>query len=265
MEIGQLATAMKGVEAVWHLAGNIDIPGGLHQTDLDLRYSVVGTYNVLEAMRRSNVRDILFASSGAVYGNLSRDDQVSEDVGPLLPMSLYAAGKLGAESMISGYCHLFGLRGLIFRFGNIVGSRMTRGAIHDFIAKLSRTPDHLEILGDGHQRKPYLLVEDCLAAMGFAFQSASLTETQPVDIFNIAVDSTTSAQAIGHMVIEEMGLKGVSVTFTGGEQGWPGDQPQVRMSSAKLASMGWNASRTSDDAVREAIRRMLRQKVASGF
>jgi UDP-glucose 4-epimerase len=121
----------------------------------------------------------------------------------------------------------------------------------------------LEILGDGRQRKPYLLVEDCLTAMTWGYQRAGLENSKPVDIFNIAVDSTTSAHDIGRMVIEEMGLRDVSITFTGGEQGWPGDQSQVRMSGRKLADLGWHASKSSDDAVREAIGRLLRTELTS--
>jgi UDP-glucose 4-epimerase len=246
-----------GHDLVWHLAANTDIPGGFVQTDLDVKNCVLATYNVLESMRTTGVQRMIFSSTGAIYGELCRVDFSNESAGPLLPLSLYAAGKLGSEAFISAYCSLFDLRAWMYRFGNVIGARMGHGVIHDFIEKLRRDPTHLEILGDGRQDKNYFLVEECIAGMAYGFRTAHMTAEKPVDIFNLGADTLTGVKTIAKVVIEEMGLKDVKITYTGGERGWPGDQPQVHISSAKMHALGWKAQRSSDEAVRLAVQRMI--------
>jgi UDP-glucose 4-epimerase len=257
LDLDRVKAEITGHDLVWHLAANTDIPGGYVQTDLDVKNCVIATYNVLEAMRLTNVQRMLFSSTGAIYGELCRVEFSNETAGPLLPLSLYAAGKLGSEAFISAYCSLFGLHAWIFRFGNVIGSRMGHGVIHDFIEKLRRDPKHLEILGDGRQDKNYFLVEECIAGMAHAFRAAPMTADKPVDIFNLGADTLTGVKTIARMVIEEMGLEDVEISYTGGERGWPGDQPQVHISSAKMHGLGWKAQRSSDEAVRLAVQRMI--------
>lgn len=258
LDLDTLQRSMAGHDLVWHLAANTDIPGGYTNTDIDLKNCVIGTYNTVEAMRQNGLQRILFSSTGAIYGEICRTQATSENAGPLLPLSLYAAGKLSSEAFISGYCSLFDLRGWIFRFGNAIGSRMGHGVIYDFIQKLRRNPEELEILGDGRQEKNYFLVEECIEGMAHAFKHAALTTEKPCDIFNLGADSVTKVTTIAQIVIDEMGLKDVKIHFTGGERGWPGDQPQVHIVSKKMHEMGWYAKHTSDEAVRIAVQRMLR-------
>lgn len=253
----RLTAALDGVQAVWHLASNVDIPGGLADRRLDLDRSVAATLDVCEAMHAAGVADLLFASSGAVYGELGRDAPVDERSGPLLPVSLYAAGKLSCEAFLSGFGALLGLRAWIFRFGNVVGPRMTRGVIHDFITRLRADPTELRILGDGRQEKPYLLVEDCLAGMCHAYRHARLDAARPAAVFNLVGDDVTPVRRIAEIVAEEMGLTGVALRLTGGERGWPGDQPRIHMRSSAMPALGWRITRPSDEAVRLAARRLL--------
>lgn len=257
LELDVITAEMAGHDLVWHLAANTDIPSGFTRTDLDIKNCVLATHNVLEAMRTTGVQRILFSSTGAIYGELCRWDTSNETAGPLLPLSLYAAGKLSCEAFISAYCHLFGLRAWMFRFGNVIGYRMSHGVIFDFIEKLRANPHRLEILGDGRQEKNYFLVEECIAGMAHAFRHAPIDAEHPVDLFNLGTDSVTGVQTIASLVIEEMGLDGVEISFTGGERGWPGDQPQVHITSAKMNAMGWRAEKTSDEAVRLAARRVF--------
>jgi UDP-glucose 4-epimerase len=252
LENDTLTEAMKGHEIVWHLGANTDIPGGNKQVDLDLKYCAVATHSVLEAMRRNNIRQLLFSSSSTVYGELVRE-VTAEDAGPLLPVSLYGAGKLAGEGFISAYCELFGLRACIFRFGNVVGARMGHGIIYDFIHKLRHDPKELEILGDGHQEKNYFLVEDCLDGMLCALHNSKKT----CDVFNLGSPTTVRVSEIARIIIEEMGLKDVRLRYTGGERGWPGDVPRVFYDVSKINSLGWQAKYSSAEAVRIACRRLL--------
>jgi len=242
LDFSALEQAVKGHEIIWHLGANTDIPTGNRITDLDLNNCTIATRNVLEVMRHNSIDKILFASSATVYGDVP-PVALGETFGPLLPISLYGAGKLAGEGLISAYCHLFGLKAWIFRFANVVGARMGHGVIFDFIQKLRRNPNELEIFGDGKQEKPFFLVENCIEGMLCAF--------------NLGCESFTTVTRVAQIVSEEMGLKDVRFKYTGGRRGWPGDVPVVHFNVEKMKKLGWSASHTSDEAVRITARRLL--------
>jgi UDP-glucose 4-epimerase len=248
-----LQKAIAGQDLVWHLAANTDIPNGYNNTDLDLKNCVIGTYNVLESMKNNGIKPIIFSSSGAVYGDIS--ELITENTGPLLPISLYAAGKLSCEGFISAYCSLFDLRGWVFRFSNVIGNRMGHGVIHDFIHKLLKNPNELEILGNGQQEKNFFLVEECIDGMIFAFNNF---KEKPCNIFNLGSNTTTKVIKIAQIVMEEMGLKNVKVYFTG-ESGWPGDVQRSNICPVKINAAGWHVKHTSDEAIRIAVKRLLKE------
>lgn len=252
LEPAALLAAMAGHDAVFHLAANSDISLGRAETDRDLRQGTLASFHVLDAMRQLGIAEIVLASTSAVYGEHGPQPS-REDAGPLLPISLYGASKLASESLVSAFCHNFGMRGWIFRFANVIGARATHGALFDFIDKLRRNPRELEVLGDGRQAKPYLLVDDCVEGMLFGWRHA----TEWVNVFNLAVDGATSVREIAEILCDEMRLTGVTFTYAGGPRGWPGDVSQVRLDPAKLAALGWRAPRSSTEAVRDGVRRVL--------
>ena len=256
LDFDKLRKAMEGHEIVWHLGANTDIPGGNRVTVLDLNNCTVATRNVLEAMETNKMDKLLFASTACVYGD-APPQALSETFGPLHPINLYGAGKLACEGLISAYSHLFGISAWMFRFANVVGARMGHGVIYDFIQKLKKTPKELEILGDGHQEKPYFLVEDCIEGMLCAFRNA---DTQ-CDVFNLGCESFTTVSNIARIVTEEMGLAGVKFRYTGGKRGWPGDAPVIHFKAEKIKTLGWTAKHTSDEAVRIAAKRLLGKAV----
>jgi UDP-glucose 4-epimerase len=257
LDADKLLAAMQGHDLVWHLAANTDIIGGAEQPRRDLRDCVMATFNVLEAMRKAQIRQILFSSTGAVYGELCHDIATSEAGGPLLPVSTYAAGKIGSEAFISSFCSLYGLRGWMYRFGNVIGARMTHGVIFDFIRKLRENPKELLIKGDGRQEKNYFLVEECIDGMGYGFRNIPMTEDKPCDVFNLGTDSISRVVDIAQMAKEEMNLPDTRIVIEGTKRAWPGDQPRVHITVDRMRKLGWTAKRTSDQAVRIAIRRML--------
>jgi UDP-glucose 4-epimerase len=248
-----LKDAMPGHDVVFHLGANTDIPGGNQDTRIDLENEIIATYNVLEVMRQVRIRKLLFASSSTVFGEASVRP-TSEVVGPLLPISLYGAGKLACEGLISAYCHLFGMQAWVFRFGNVVGTRMGHGVIYDFVNKLRSNPKELEILGDGKQEKNYFLVEDCIDAMLFTFHNA---DPKGCEVFNLGCESTVTVSEIATIVAEEMGLRQVRFRYAGGQRGWPGDVPVVIYDMSKMKELGWPAKHTSSEAVRIAARRLI--------
>jgi UDP-glucose 4-epimerase len=254
LDFETLKGAMPGHDIVWHLGANTDIPGGNRITDLDLRNCTIGTYNVLEAMRQLNMNKLLFASSATVYGD-APGVALSEGFGPLLPISLYGAGKLACEGLVSAYSHLFGIQAWMFRFANVVGGRMGHGVIYDFIHKLRQNPVELEILGDGKQEKPYFLVEDCIDGMFCAFRNS----TSLYSVHNLGCESYSIVTRVAEIVAGEMGLSNVSFRYTGGKRGWPGDVPVVHFDVSEVKKLGWQAKHTSDEAVRIAARRLIQE------
>ena len=244
-------------DRVWHLAANSDISFGTTYTDFDLKGGTLVTYNILEAMRLAGTKEIVFASSGAIYGEPAVMP-TPEDYGPLFPISMYAASKIACETMITAFCHNYAMRTWIFRFGNIVGPFPTHGVIYDFIRKLKADPTHLKMLGDGNQSKPYVHVEDCLDGMMFGQEHAR----DEVNCYNLAVPDQTSVNEIAQWTIEAMGLTNVTIERSGTKRGWPGDVTQVKLDTRKMEALGWRPRMSSNEAVRRTIQECVAQLVA---
>lgn len=256
LDLPQLKKEIQGHDVVFHLAANPHVRLGETQTDLDLTQGIIATYNVLESMRQTDIKKIVFSSSSVVYGE-TNEPSLPETYGPTLPISLYGAGKLGAEGLISAFCGTFDFQAWMYRFANVVGARGTHGVIVDFIDKLRKNPRELEILGNGKQCKPYLYVSDCVQGIIFGFTNSH----EKTNLFNLSCDSTTTVTRIAEMVTEEMGLSQVAFNYTGGIRGWKGDVPRFELDAAKINALGWKATLTSDEAVRRAIRDVLHAKL----
>ena len=237
---------------VFHMAANSDIARGGADTGRDVRLTFLTTFEVLDAMRRHDVRQIVFASSSAIYGD--RADALTEDTGPLQPVSFYGAAKLAAEAYLSAFVHHFDFQAWICRFPNVAGERATHGVVYDFIQRLRKDSQRLQILGNGQQEKPYLYVRDLVEAILFIWRES----TEPLNCFNIGVPGATKVTRIAEMIVQEMGLSGVAFDYTGGERGWIGDVPRFQYDTTQLARLGWKAPRDSEASVRLAIQRILK-------
>jgi UDP-glucose 4-epimerase len=207
-------------------------------------------------MRRCGARELLFSSSGAIYGEPTVHP-TPEAYGPLFPISLYAASKLACEGLITAYCHNYDLQAWIFRFGNVIGPNPTHGVIHDFVLRLKADPTRLAILGDGSQAKPYVHVEDCLDGMMFGHDHAA----ERVNCYNLAVQDQTSVAEIAQWTLEAMGLDParVAVDYSGGKRGWRGDVPFVDLDTSRMQALGWEPRLTSSESVRRCIGEVVRQ------
>ncbi len=248
-----LKMKMKDADVVIHLAANPDVRIGEVDTKKDLYENVIGTYNVLEAMRINDIRDIIFSSSSTVYGESPINTK--EDYGPMEPISFYGASKLSNEAYISSFSHIFGLRGYVFRFANVIGPRGTHGVIYDFINKLKKNNKILEILGDGTQTKSYLYVNDCVDGMIFGYERSD----KNYNVFNLGSEDYINVKRIAEIVVEEMNLKGVKFIFKPGPEGrgWKGDVKTMLLSIEKIKKLGWIPKYKSEDAVRIATKKLL--------
>ena len=242
----------EGIDVVYHLAANPDIRLGTQVTDTDLKQGTIATYNVVESMRIHNVSTIMFASSSVVYGD-NAPMPTPEDHGPCLPISLYGASKNAGESLVSSWVGTFGLQGYIFRFANIIGDRGTHGVIFDFIHKLKRNPNELEVLGDGLQEKSYMEVGDCVDAILHVMAN----QHEPLNLFNLGSHDTCSVRRIAEIVVEETGCLNAEIVYTGGSRGWAGDVPRAMLGIDKMLETGFNVKYNSEEAVRHTARALI--------
>jgi UDP-glucose 4-epimerase len=254
-DLARLTTAMEGHDVVIHLASNPDIARAATEPDIDFREGTLLTNHVVEAMRRTGARTILYASGSGIYGDLG-EREAHEDTGPLIPVSTYGASKLAGEALISSYSYMFEIAGRAFRFGNVVGPHQTHGVGFDFIRQLMRTPQHLRILGDGTQSKSYIHVDDVLNAV-----LAALERTDAAfRAYNVATGDYITVREIAELAVEVMGLPVGSVTFeyTGGNRGWKGDVPIVRLNTDRIQGIGWTCNLKTKEALAASMRSMLR-------
>ena len=133
-----------------------------------------------------------------------------------------------------------------------MGERFTHGVIYDFVKRLRENSNELVVLGNGEQIKPYLYVKDLVNGIIFICNNSN----NMYNVYNIGVSSRTKVKDIANMVIQEMDLK-AKITYTGGDRGWVGDVPEFQYDLRKINSLGWSASRTSNEAVNIAIKRAL--------
>jgi UDP-glucose 4-epimerase len=253
-DLPALKAAMDGHDVVIHLASNPDIARAMTDPAIDFHQGTALTHNVVEAMRETSAKRILYASGSGVYGDLG-ELEAPEDHGPLVPVSTYGASKLAGEALISSYAFMFGLTGRVFRFGNVVGPRQTHGVGFDFARRLLTDPKHLRILGDGKQSKSYIHVTDVVGAVLMANER----EKADFQAYNVATGDYITVTEIADIAVECIGLPAGSVAYeyTGGDRGWRGDVPIVRLDTQRIQKLGWRCERSSREALKAAIDSML--------
>ncbi|BGI52968.1 MAG: NAD-dependent epimerase/dehydratase family protein [Candidatus Hamiltonella defensa (Ceratovacuna japonica)] len=243
------------ISEVWHLAANSDISAGVADGDIDLKDTFLTTVEILKAMKLHCVRELYFASSSAIYGDLG-DQQLHENIGPLMPISNYGAMKLASEALISASCEAELDKACVFRFPNVVGAPATHGVIYDFIHKLIANPDCLEVLGNGTQQKAYLHVSDLISAM---IAVRAKTDTSKRELINIGpIDKGVTIKWIAEQVISRINPL-AQIKYGKGNKGWIGDVPKFHYSTEKLQSYGWQPKLGSAEAVRCAINEIADQ------
>lgn len=252
LNFSSLCKIVKGYDFIFHFASNSDISKSEKQPDIDFNLGIVTTYNLLEAMRKNNIKKIIYSSGSGIYGN-DASKNPEENHGPLLPVSLYGASKLASEALISSYCHMFNMQSWIFRLANIVGKSQTHGVCFDFIKKLKTNSKNLLILGDGNQSKSYIYISDVINAF---FHLANETN-DIVNVFNIASKDTILVREIADIIINEMNLKNVQIEYTGSKAGWNGDVPLVKLNVNKAHSKRWKAKYNSRESIKKAVREIL--------
>jgi len=240
-------------ETIFHFAANPEVRAGSSNPDVHFQQNVVATHNLLETVRKAeNKPTLVFTSTSTVYGEPTKIP-TPEDYAPLKPISTYGASKLACEALISAYAYTYGFKAIIYRLANIVGPRSQHGVIYDFIQKLQKDPNELEILGDGTQNKSYLYITDCIEAMLLGLEKS----TEQVEIYNVGSEDQIDVKTIAEIVAEKMGLQDIKFKFTGGVdggRGWKGDVKNMLLDVNKIKSLGWKPKLNSKQAIRQAIK-----------
>ncbi len=245
----------KGISSIFHFAANPEVRHSIMEPLSHYEQNLTATMKLLEFGRKNDVGLFVFASSSTVYGDPERIPTPENH--PLKPISIYGATKASAELMCQTYARLYGIKCLILRYANIIGSRLRHGVIYDFLIKLMKNKKVLEILGDGTQKKSYLWVGDAVQA-SINLAKLALESAHNIFIYNIGNNDWTSVTDIAKVIIEVLGLKDVKLTFSPGTsdgRGWPGDVKLMLLDISKLKrDLNWEPSLSSLEAVRIAAK-----------
>jgi UDP-glucose 4-epimerase len=245
---GELTRAMQTCDLVFHLAANADVRYGVKHPGKDLKQNTIATFNVLEAMRSNGISRIAFSSTGSIYGE-TKIIPTPEDAPFPVQTSTYGASKLACEAMIEAYCEGFGFQSWIFRLVSILGERYTHGHVYDFYKKLLENPDELLILGDGHQKKSYLYIQDCIDAMLFSIDKFK----NKVNILNLGTNEYCEVNKSVNWITTHLSLK-PKLKYSGGDRGWIGDNPFIFLDTTKINNAGWRPKLSIRDSVIETLK-----------
>jgi UDP-glucose 4-epimerase len=249
---GALAAAVPGHDLLFHFASNPDIAKAATEPTIDFEQGTLLSQNVFEAARLGGVARVIYASGSGVFGD-HPERVFDEDAFSPRPTSTYAASKAAGETLLSAYCAMFGVRGLSYRFANVVGPHQTHGVAFDFIKRLRQDPRRLAVMGNGSQTKSYIHVDDVVSGL-LRFQNDF---PGSYDYFNLTTADSLTVKEIAQLVVGEMGLPGVDIQFGNSDRGWAGDVPRIRFTAEKMKTHGWAPRRNSAEAMRAAIQGML--------
>jgi len=254
LDLDALKQAFAGGQVVFHLAANADVRFGVDHPEKDLRQNTIATFNVLEAMRANGIKDIAFFSTGSIYGKAGIIPTPENAPFPL-QTSLYGASKLACEGLIQAYGEGFGFKSWIFRFVSILGERYTHGHVLDFYKKLLENPDELLVLGNGHQKKSYLYIQDCLDAMFFSMDKFN----DKVNILNLGTNEYCQVNDSIAWITDYLGVK-PKLKYSGGERGWIGDNPFIFLDTAKINNAGFKPRLSIKESVVRTLEYLMKNK-----
>jgi UDP-glucose 4-epimerase len=253
--------ALQDVDVVFHFAANPEVRVSTTNPEIHFNENVVATFNLLEAMRRRGIGEMVFASSSSVYGEPD-EIPVSEEA-PVRPVSVYGASKAACESLIHAYSKLYGVKAVVLRYANVVGPRLKHGVVYDFVVKLKRNPSELEVLGDGKQVRSYIHVSDAVEATFIAWRESD----NHFDVYNVASEDWMTVDEVADEVIKAVGLSDVRKVYRPVLHGvgWPGDVKRVALRIDKLKALGFKPSMGSREAVRATAKELVEELVHNGL
>jgi UDP-glucose 4-epimerase len=245
--------AVEGVDTVFHFAANPEVRVSTTNPEIHFNENIVATFNLLEAMRKRDVKELVFASSSSVYGEPEKIPV--DEMAPVRPVSVYGASKAACENLIHAYSRLYGIRAVVLRYANVVGPRLRHGVIWDLINKLRKNPSELEILGDGMQVRSYIYIDDAVEATIIAWRKTN----NSFEVYNVASEDWITVNEVVDEVIKAMGLSSVRKIYKPILHGigWLGDVKRIELKIDKLRILGFKPTLSSREAVRITARKLI--------
>jgi UDP-glucose 4-epimerase len=204
LETNQLNTVVKEehIDIIDHLAAELEVYTGIRDTEKDARINIFGTLNVLNIALKNSVEKVLFASSGAVYGQ-AQYVPIDEEH-PLEPHWPYGVSKLAAERYVLQYQKLFGLNTTAFRYGIVYGPREWLGRVLTmFIKRIFLENKAPIVFGDGKQTRDFVYVKDVVRAHMLTIGKPEATG----QVFNIGSGRKTSVNQLANLLVEKSGKR----------------------------------------------------------
>lgn len=203
-----LCDAVRKVEVVFHLAALNSVSRSLADPALAHDTNATGTLNVLLAAREAGVARVVYASSAAVYGDLSRYAQATEDT-PAHPQSPYAIAKLTGELYCRSFSRLYGLPTVSLRYSNVFGPRLDATApeasvVCSFVDRI-RTGQPVFVYGDGEQTRDFVDVGSATAATLAAATATGIDG----EVINVAGGQPLSIRKLAHLIGESCGRRAI--------------------------------------------------------
>lgn len=228
----ELESLFSETESVFHFAADPDVKNSAQNPRASFESNVNGTFRVLEACRKNDVKKMVFASTSTVYGE-AKKIPTQEDY-PCEPISNYGASKLACEAYCASYAHTYGVRCTVLRYANIYGPRSFHGVMHDFFRKIKKDAGRLEILGNGKQEKSYLYVDDTISATLTAYER----QVGKYEVYNVGSRKKHNVDEVARLVCNRMGAT-PRITYSGGDRGWTGDVREMLLDTSKIEKLGW--------------------------
>jgi UDP-glucose 4-epimerase len=245
LERDGLHDVVDGCDFVFHLAANALVPRSASDPDYDFDVNVVGTRNVMEAVRATGAGRMIFTSSAAVYGEPK--DRPTREGDPLEPQSPYGGSKLAGEFLLDAYARCYDFDSRRVRLFNTFGPRQRKYVMFDLLEKLRRDSRKLEILGTGMQVRDYNYVRDTVKAILLVGAHPDARGR----VFNVSGMRPISIRDVASLIIELTGIDPPDVSYTG--QSWPGDVARMIGDTAQLQELGFVADWKLEDGIRELI------------
>lgn len=232
-------------DLIFHLAAQVVVPYSMENPIEDFETNARGTLNVLEKARKDDAR-VVFTSSAAVYGNTTKLP-TPENYG-FNPSSCYGLSKVVGEQYCNMYSKQYGLDITILRLANVYGPRC-HGVIPDFLDKISRNPEKLEIIGTGLQSRDFVHISDVVEV----FILSTVSEVAVGETFNIGFGKTTKIIDLAKMILKILGLSDKTVITTTNVP-WQGDINTIWFDISKVKKdLKWHPKISLEDNLKKLI------------
>lgn len=235
-------------DAIVHLAAQTMVNVSIDDPAFDAMQNVVGTVNVLEAARKSEVDRVIFASTAAGYGDVAETELPIKEQQALQPMSFYGLSKVTVEKYLAMYKEVFGLDYVALRFANVYGERQGdtgEGGVISIFAKRVAAGKGITIYGDGEQTRDFIYAGDIAAGICAALATENVNA-----VYNLSTSTETSLNELVK-IMEDITWKKVDVSYGAVRTG--DIRRSVLDNSMAVQNLGWKPQTSLKKGLKNTI------------